>query len=260
MLFELVGASLAACLFMLVRPGDFARTAHTRATTVTKCLSEFLGTFMLVLTVGLNILGKSKAGAFSIAASLMCMIYALGDVSGGHFNPAVTAAVFITKSDADLAPAVAGLYMLAQVSGSICAASVYEAIYWGAGPSVSLKKGNWEADTWAPIAFGEIIFTALLVFVVLSVACSEKTKSTTMFALAIGSCVTVGGFAAADLSGGSLNPAVSIGIQTVSSFSSGTSWSPALVYSAFEMLGAILAVGIFSLTHSMGPKEEISKV
>merc|ERR1712113_1200689 len=58
-----------------------------------KLVSEFLGTFMLVLTVGLNVIGGSKAPVFSIAASLMCMIYALGSVSGAHFNPAVTVAI-----------------------------------------------------------------------------------------------------------------------------------------------------------------------
>ena len=59
------------------------------------CVSEFLGTFILVLTVGLNVLSGSKAGAFSIAASLMCMIYALGTCSGAHFNPAVTLGVLL---------------------------------------------------------------------------------------------------------------------------------------------------------------------
>ena len=51
---------------------------------------RFLGVFLLVFTVSCNILGSSAAGAMSIAASLAAMIYALGDVSGGHFNPAAT--------------------------------------------------------------------------------------------------------------------------------------------------------------------------
>merc|ERR1719265_2986080 len=76
-IFEFVGAALAAVASQLI--------------------SEFLGTFMLVLTVGLNVLGNSPAGAFSIAASLMCMIYALGDVSGAHFNPAVTLAILASR-------------------------------------------------------------------------------------------------------------------------------------------------------------------
>ncbi len=49
-------------------------------------VSEFLGTFFLVLTVGLNVLTGSLAAALSIGAALMCMIYALGSVSGAHFK------------------------------------------------------------------------------------------------------------------------------------------------------------------------------
>merc|ERR1719321_2577510 len=88
--FEFLGAALAAALFRLVRPAEFDTEISK---VLSSLLSEFLGTFMLVVTVGFNVLGGSKAPAFSIAASLMCMIYALGNVSGAHFNPAVTIAI-----------------------------------------------------------------------------------------------------------------------------------------------------------------------
>merc|ERR1719472_785007 len=93
----MIGAALAAVLFAVVRPGDFDR--GDEESLVPRLASEFLGTFVLVLTVGLNVLGKSPAGAFSIAASLMCMIYALGDVSGAKFNPAVSLAVLISGEE-----------------------------------------------------------------------------------------------------------------------------------------------------------------
>merc|ERR1719272_2444657 len=111
--FELIGAALAAVLFSVVRPGDFDR--EDAESLVPRLTSEFLGTFMLVLTVGLNVLGKSPAGAFSIAAALTSMIYALGDVSGAHFNPAVTVAVVCSKLT-DLTPKDAGYYVLAQTA------------------------------------------------------------------------------------------------------------------------------------------------
>merc|ERR1719272_777977 len=84
--FELVGAALAAGLFQVCR-GEQEIDAEAVPGTLAKLTSEFLGTYMLVLTVGLNVLSGSAAGAFSIAASLMCMIFALGTCSGAHFNP-----------------------------------------------------------------------------------------------------------------------------------------------------------------------------
>merc|ERR1719498_1997640 len=107
--FELVGAALAVVAFKVVRPADFDRNVDDTPTLGSRLVSEFLGTYFLVLTVGLNVLGNSPAGAFSIAAALMSMIYALGDVSGAHFNPAVTLAVLVSKMDT-ITPKKAGLY------------------------------------------------------------------------------------------------------------------------------------------------------
>merc|ERR1719387_159856 len=92
--YELLGAALAAGLFRVVRPDEFGGSGEY--TLGTKLASEFIGTFFLVLTVGLNVLGKSPGPVFSIAASLMCMIYALGNCSGAHFNPAVTLAIIVS--------------------------------------------------------------------------------------------------------------------------------------------------------------------
>jgi len=80
--FEFTGAVLAAALYRVVRPDDFDEIPHDHNKMPiypdgVKMVSEFIGTYILVLTVGLNVLGGSPAGAFSIAAALMCMIYAL---------------------------------------------------------------------------------------------------------------------------------------------------------------------------------------
>ena len=57
-----------------------------------RCVSELLGSYVLVLMVGLNVLGSSPSGAWSIAASLMVMVYVLGNCFWAHFNLAVTIA------------------------------------------------------------------------------------------------------------------------------------------------------------------------
>jgi len=244
--FELIGAFLAAVAFKLVRPGDFITGGVIDAARVaslqSELIAEFLGTFMLVLTVGLNVLGNSPAGAFSIAASLMCMIYALGDVSGANFNPAVTLAILLSKMT-DMTAKKAMFYMLAQVAGGLAASATYALIYNGHTFALGPQAGY----RWGQVAVAEIIFTFVLCYVVLCTAVSSKTKSTSMFGLAIGSCVTVGGFAIGSISGGSLNPAVSISIASSKALSGGL--PNALYYSLFEFAGAGLAAGIAGITH-----------
>jgi aquaporin Z len=245
--FELIGACLAAIMFKLVRPDQFGG----EPTIVTRLISEFIGTFFLVLTVGLNVLGKSQAAAFSIAASLMCMIYALGDVSGAHFNPAVTLAILTCGRD-KITPADAGAYMGAQVAGGISAGFTYKLLHGGA--SFALQPIG--AYTWGQAGVAEIIFTFVLCFVVLSVAISEKTAAPEFFGLAIGSCVTVGGFAIGGVSGGSLNPAVSLGI---SCSHLGAVWT-GIVYALFEFTGAFVASTAFKTTHAVDVDKESDKV
>eukprot|EP00929_Paragymnodinium_shiwhaense_P064261 TRINITY_DN3217_c1_g1_i1.p1 TRINITY_DN3217_c1_g1~~TRINITY_DN3217_c1_g1_i1.p1 ORF type:complete len:459 (+),score=129.55 TRINITY_DN3217_c1_g1_i1:97-1473(+) len=247
-LFELVGAAMAAALFCVVRPEDFDKTT----TDFVPLVSEFLGTYILVLTVGLNVLAQSKAAAFSIAASLMCMIYALGDVSGAHFNPAVTATILGSGMDTTLTPAKAGKYIAAQLAGGILAGFTYSGIYGGK----SFPVGPVGSHTWGQVAAAEIIFTFTLCFVVLGAAVSPKTKTSNFFGLAIGSCVTVGGFAIGGISGGSLNPAVSFGIACAHAASAKSVLGNAAAYTAFELVGAGLAAGIAKVTHAAESKEK----
>merc|ERR1719420_168966 len=239
--YELIGAALAAGLYRVVHPEEYAPGATT--TLGAKCCSEFLGTFFLVLTVGLNVLGKSPAAAFSIAASLMCMIYALGAVSGAHFNPAVTLAIFLSGRGKVGGAGEMGAYMGTQIVAGILAAFTYVAIFKGETFPLQPGAGYGHGEA----AMAEIAFTFVLCFVVLSVA-TTKEPSADMFGLAIGSCVTVGGLAIGALSGGSLNPAVSFGLDTANAIKGG-GWMNCLVYSAFEFAGACLAAGVFFGTH-----------
>jgi len=241
-IFELLGAAMAAALFKVVRPEDFGGEKSQ----VTELVSEFLGTYMLVLTVGLNVLGSSKAAAFSIAAGLTSMIYALGDVSGAHFNPAVTVAILASGRCPELTPAKAGTYAGVQIAGGIAAALTYAFIYQGA----TFGLGPVGSSTWAGVSVAEIVYTFVLCFVVLCVAVSERTKASHLFGLAIGSCVTVGGFAIGGISGGSLNPAVSFGIAAANILSGGVFYK-AFIYSALELIGAAAAAGVFMITQEV---------
>ena len=60
-----------------------------------KYLTEFIGTFFLVLTIGLSVLGGTPMAPLAIGAVLMVMVYMGGHVSGAHYNPAVSLAVLL---------------------------------------------------------------------------------------------------------------------------------------------------------------------
>jgi aquaporin Z len=241
---EFLGAALAAGLFYVVRPEDFGGESGLPA----KLTSEFLGTFMLVFTVGLNVCASSPAAAFSIAASLMCMIYALGGVSGAHFNPAVTVAIVASGVGGAPTPMEAGMYIATQITAGVCAAMSFHGIACG------FPFGPVAPHGWGAVAVAEIVFTFVLCFVVLGVACS-KTNNDQFFGLAIGSCVTVGGFAIGGISGGSLNPAVSFGLAAQGVLTGGLFWE-ALAYTALELVGGGLAAGVFKVTHAAEIEEE----
>lgn len=243
---EAAGAIMAAVMFRVVRSGDFDGEVTAENNLVSEMVSEFIGTFMLVLTVGLNVLGKSKAGAFSIAASLTSMIYALGDVSGAHFNPAVTVAILISGRCQTLTPRKAAVFIVCQLAAGIAAAFTYSFIHKGA----TFALGAIGQFNWVELGVAEVVFTFVLCYVVLSVAVSKRTKASHMFGLAIGSCVTVGGCAIGSISGGSLNPAVSFGIAAAQTQNGGYFYK-ALMYSAFELLGGAAAACTFKFTHEV---------
>jgi aquaporin Z len=246
-LFELVGAALASVCFKICR-GAQEEDADAEPGIGAKLLSEFLGTFILVLTVGLNVLSGSAAGAFSIASSLMCMIFALGTCSGAHFNPAVTTAI-ICSGRGKCSPKDGAMYMVVQIIAGILAAFTYSAMM--NGETFALKPAGYK---WSQALTAELVFTFVLSFVVLSVA-TVKSALSEYFGFAIGMCVTVGGCAIGKVSGGSLNPAVSIGISTSHILGGGSFW-PCLIYMIVELIAGGVAAGVFMLTQ---PSEFDSK-
>merc|ERR1719316_1489763 len=244
--YEFIGAALAAGAHKMVEDGSSVGKAGKQA------ISEFIGTYFLVLTVGLNVLGSSPAPALSIGASLMCMVYALGAVSGAHFNPAVTAALTL----AGKAPVGdMGVYVVAQLLGGLAASLTYTSLV---GRAVPLQPGS--GHSWSDAAFAEIVYTFVLCFVVLNVATlsgqhlTNGGKAKQMYGFAIGFCIVVGGYAIGGVSGGSLNPAVSFALDTSHAIKGGT-WMNCIPYACFEVIGAALAAGAFFVCRD----EEFSK-
>merc|ERR1719395_341792 len=102
---------------------------------------------------------------------------------------------------------------------------------------------------WGGIAAAEIVFTFVLCFVVLG-CCTVDSPLKQFFGLAIGSCVTVGGFAVGAVSGGALNPAVSLG-ATLLNLGHGGSIVSGLSFAALECLGGALAAVAFRATYDI---------
>lgn len=172
-----------------------------------KYLTEFIGTFFLVLTVGCTVIGGGMhvIPPLAIGAALMVMVYAGGHISGGHYNPAVTLGVWMRGRcpSTDLAP-----YWIAQIAGGFVAAFVTKFVVGapGSGPLV---------PSIGPSLVAEFLFTFALVYVVLNVATAKGTTGNSYYGLAIGMTVMAGAFAVGDVSGGAFNPAVAIGLSTM---------------------------------------------
>src|SRR5689334_595748 len=95
-------------------------------------LTEFIGTFFLVLTVCLSVLTNSSLAPLAIGTSLMVMVYMGGHVSGGHYNPAVSLAVMLRGK---LDPKEFVPYVVSQLLGAVAAALAANAILRGTSKS-----------------------------------------------------------------------------------------------------------------------------
>merc|ERR1719265_570670 len=102
------------------------------------------------------------------------MIYALGNCSGAHFNPAVTLALLLSGRNI-ISPTDAGAYAGVQILAGICAAYMYAAMHHGTTFPLAPGAGF----TFAGAAAAEIVFTFVLCFVVLNVASTDLIKGPT---------------------------------------------------------------------------------
>jgi len=198
---------------------------------------EFVGTFFLVLVVGLTVIepGAGALAPLAIGSTLMVMVYAGGHISGGHYNPAVTLGVWMRgKCETKDVP----WYMLVQILAGVVAALIVS--YLKAGSVVT------PASLDAPRAMlNEVLFTFALVFVVLNTATSKKNAGNSYYGLAIGFTIVVGAFAGGGISGGAYNPAVAFGISAMGL----SSWSNIWLFLVSNFLGGALAATVYRVAN-----------
>ncbi len=198
---------------------------------------EGIGTFFLVLVIGLSVIapGAGAMAPLAIGAILMTMVYAGGHISGGHYNPAVTLAVWLRgKCKTQEVPG----YMGAQVAGALLAAAAVKVLKAGS-PVVAMQI----SETRALLA--EVLGTFALAYVVLNVATAKQTAGNSYFGLAIGMTVMACAYAMGNISGGAFNPAVAVGITRMGLSAPGNLW----IFLVGNFAGGALAAMVFRATH-----------
>jgi aquaporin Z len=176
--------------------------------------AEFIGTFMLVSSVcGAALFSAPSAGlmtvAFAIGAAVLAMAYAVGHISGAHFNPAVTCGLVAAGrfKSADAIP-----YIIAQVAGGVTAAAVFHVILSGAPPgkwndflAISNVYGGAGHFPLLQVALIEAVLTAL--FLVVIVGATSPNAPVGFAPIAIGLTLTFIHLVAIPVSNASVNPA-----------------------------------------------------
>ena len=208
---------------------------------MSRYVTELVGTFFLVLTIGLTAINGTLMAPIAIGSVLMAMVYMGGHISGAHYNPAVSVAILIRgkMKVGDVFP-----YVLAQISGAILASL-----------AVMVIVGDTFAPAPAPeaglvtVLLSEGLFTFALSLVVLNVATDDATAGNSYYGLAIGFTVLAGIFAVGATSGGVFNPAVGTGPILVDALAGDGAFDQLWIYWAGPLLGSIAAAGVYDLQH-----------
>jgi aquaporin Z len=214
-----------------------------------KYVYEFIGTFFLVFTIGMVVIQPGAAplgfAPIAIGTVLAVMIFAGGHVSGGHYNPAVSLAVFL-RGKSTLTDML--IYWVVQIVAGLVAAFLVTytkgAVAAAAGVVVEVPTVN-TAAVMIPALLAEFLFTFALTFTVLNVATAKGTEGNSFYGWAIGMAVLTGAFAVGGITGGAFNPAVAVGIATMGVIT----WANIWIYLVPQLIAAAVAAYLFKAAH-----------
>lgn len=204
-----------------------------------KLLTEFLGTYFLVLVIGLAVTGGVALAPVAIGVGLTVLVYMGGHISGAHYNPAVSVAALLRGKmpSTDFVP-----YLLAQLLGSLAAAATVHVLTgrtFAPAPAAGIGL--------VPPLLAEVLFTFLLALVVLNVAMHDATKGNSHYGLAIGGTVMTGAFVVGGISGGAFNPAVGTGPIVFQALMGAGGFQDLWLYLVGPIAGGILAAVVFKV-------------
>lgn len=254
--FKSVMVALPACLPKL--PKLYLTSFQARY------LAEGIGTFIFIMTISLAeincgtaaIDGKTRLRNFAplcAGITLSVLVFAFGYVSGGHFNPAVTLGVLLTRG---IKIEIAIAYWIAQISGGLVGA-IFGVLISGISHRLPAPQVYNNSTEYAVRAFiGEAIFSAALVTVVLHVT-QSKQKDNHFYGFAIGMIVVAAGYSVGGVSGGAFNPAVATSLQLVKCLMGNcvplmNLW----LYWLAPAAGALGASVLFTMTHPVPLSKE----
>jgi aquaporin Z len=204
-------------------------------TLAAKLLTELLGTFLFFTVIALA--GPTGPLApLAIGGALMAMVYMGGHISGAHYNPAVSLAVFLRGK---IGATELVSYWVVQLLG---AALAFSFGYLVSGHSGGIHPGRGVSSLSALAV--ELVFTLALATVVLNVATTRATQGNSFYGLAIGITIVAAAFAGGPISGGAFNPAVGFGATLGSVLYAGGSWSDLWLYIVGPLLGGAAGAGI----------------
>lgn len=216
-------------------------------------VAEAIGTMMLmIIGPGSAILAADVMGAYGVAIAfglvLLAMAYAIGNISGCHINPAVTLAFWLGKK---IDTATAALYVVAQVVGAVIGGLL---IYLISENGDLDKTGVFASNGWgdtlgSPFGLGsviivEILFTAVLIFVVLSTTTDGVPNG--FGPIAAGLTLAMIHIATIPVDNTSVNPARSLGAAI---FAGGDHLGQVWAFIVFPLIGGAVGWGLHTLLH-----------
>ena len=209
-----------------------------------KYIAEVIGTFALVFCgTGAIIIDGVSGGALgtvgiaiTFGLIIMAMIAAVGEVSGAHFNPAVTIGFWLTKrfETKQVLP-----YIISQAVGAFAASGILRFLF----PDSLTMGETLPAGPWMQTFIMEIILTFFLMFVILNVATGSKEQGI-IASIAIGATVLLEALFAGPITGASMNPIRSIAPAIVN-----MNLEYLWIYIAAPILGSFIAVFAWSSIH-----------